>query len=147
MPSFNEKKTRDAIVQRMEKLTKDSVRKWGKMTPDQMVHHCNRSLEYLHGKFLIPFRGNGFTSSGFFKFMVLGVPLAFPKGKADTFQELLSDGTYNLEKEKSHFIHLVNEYDTIQRWPTSPFMGKMTKDDWGIMTYKHFDHHLRQFGL
>jgi Protein of unknown function (DUF1569) len=26
------------------------------------------------------------------------------------------------------------------------FFGKMTADDWGVLMYKHLDHHLRQFG-
>ena len=28
-----------------------------------------------------------------------------------------------------------------------PFFGALTPDDWGVLTYKHLDHHLRQFGL
>lgn len=27
------------------------------------------------------------------------------------------------------------------------FFGKMTPDQWAILTYKHLDHHLRQFGV
>lgn len=28
-----------------------------------------------------------------------------------------------------------------------PFFGKMTDDEWGILQYKHLDHHLRQFNV
>ncbi|MEK7381556.1 MAG: DUF1569 domain-containing protein [Gemmatimonadota bacterium] len=27
-----------------------------------------------------------------------------------------------------------------------PAFGSMTKSSWGILAYKHIDHHLRQFG-
>lgn len=26
------------------------------------------------------------------------------------------------------------------------FFGRLTPDEWGILMYKHLDHHLRQFG-
>jgi hypothetical protein len=31
-------------------------------------------------------------------------------------------------------------------WAAHPFFGNMSKTDWGRFAYKHFDHHLRQFG-
>jgi len=27
------------------------------------------------------------------------------------------------------------------------FFGRMTADEWGILMYKHIDHHLQQFGV
>jgi transposase InsO family protein len=27
------------------------------------------------------------------------------------------------------------------------FFGRMTPEEWAILTYKHLDHHLRQFGV
>jgi hypothetical protein len=27
------------------------------------------------------------------------------------------------------------------------FFGKLTQEQWGILIYKHLDHHLRQFGV
>ena len=29
---------------------------------------------------------------------------------------------------------------------THPFFGSMTRPSWGILAYRHFDHHFRQFG-
>jgi len=26
------------------------------------------------------------------------------------------------------------------------FLGRLSGEEWGIMMYKHLDHHLRQFG-
>jgi len=30
--------------------------------------------------------------------------------------------------------------------PAHPLFGPMTWREWGVVTYKHADHHLRQFG-
>ena len=28
-----------------------------------------------------------------------------------------------------------------------PFFGKMTAEEWGMLGYKHLDHHLKQFDV
>ena len=33
------------------------------------------------------------------------------------------------------------------RWPEHALMGPMSGRDWGVFVHKHFDHHLRQFGV
>jgi len=31
-------------------------------------------------------------------------------------------------------------------WPEHPAFGKLSRRAWGVLTYRHIDHHLRQFG-
>jgi hypothetical protein len=31
-------------------------------------------------------------------------------------------------------------------WPEHPLFGPLTGLEWGVFSYRHFDHHLRQFG-
>jgi hypothetical protein len=37
--------------------------------------------------------------------------------------------------------------DEIQEWPAHPAFGQLSRKDWGVLVYKHIDHHLRQFGV
>jgi hypothetical protein len=30
-------------------------------------------------------------------------------------------------------------------WPDHPYLGHMSGRDWSVFTWRHFDHHLRQF--
>ena len=51
---------------------------------------------------------------------------------------------------QSTFTSLVNELalradDSATRWPEHPFFGPLTRKDWGVLGYRHSDHHLRQF--
>jgi hypothetical protein len=51
---------------------------------------------------------------------------------------------------QSTFTSLVNELarradDSSTRWPEHPFFGPLTRKDWGVLGYRHSDHHLRQF--
>jgi hypothetical protein len=32
-------------------------------------------------------------------------------------------------------------------WPAHPFFGLLGPHAWGVLTRRHFDHHLRQFGV
>jgi hypothetical protein len=32
------------------------------------------------------------------------------------------------------------------RWPDHPAFGRLSSRAWGVLVYRHMDHHLRQFG-
>jgi hypothetical protein len=32
------------------------------------------------------------------------------------------------------------------KWPEHPAFGKLSPRAWGVLIYKHLDHHLKQFG-
>lgn len=54
----------------------------------------------------------------------------------------------DLEAEKLKWISLIRAYDRFHN-PAFIyyFLGKMTREQIGILAYKHTDHHLRQFGV
>lgn len=33
------------------------------------------------------------------------------------------------------------------RWGETPVFGALDRHEWGVLAHKHFDHHLRQFGV
>jgi hypothetical protein len=49
MKSLFEKSAVDEIVERLEKITPQSQRQWGKMNVDQMLAHCGNGLEMAMG--------------------------------------------------------------------------------------------------
>jgi hypothetical protein len=32
-------------------------------------------------------------------------------------------------------------------WPSHPFLGPLSGRQWGVFCVRHFDHHLKQFGV
>ena len=40
----------------------------------------------------------------------------------------------------------VREKEGEEDWPVSPVFGKLTRKDYGVLSYRHLDHHLTQFG-
>jgi hypothetical protein len=148
MKNLKDKASQQEIVERMSQLRSDSQRKWGLMSPDQMVYHCNRSMAYIMNEYSIPSNTN-FLKRLIFKPLALG-NMPFPQGKAQAFEEFKASGSYDLETEKKNFDVYLRKYaglDPAQELPPSPLIGKLSFSEWGRLHYKHFDHHLRQFGL
>ena len=52
------------------------------------------------------------------------------------------DDVAELERLLDRFAERADRDD----WPDHALFGPMTRRDWGFLCYKHFDHHLRQFG-
>jgi hypothetical protein len=54
----------------------------------------------------------------------------------------------DFEKEKTALIDLVNNFnETGIQSEQHPVFGKLNKHNWSKATWKHLDHHLRQFGV
>jgi hypothetical protein len=56
----------------------------------------------------------------------------------------------NFSKDFESLMHVLNDFaskDKSFSFSPHPAFGKMNRKEWGIMVYKHLDHHLRQFGV
>ena len=137
---------RAAFITRVNAITSESKAIWGKMTPDQVVHHLNRAMEFTLGDYSIPYTGNFMLS--LMKPLIIRLPMQ--KGKFETFAEMRADGQYDLEAEKKKFAELLDRYkskESMVPQPKSALLGNMTAQEWGLLDYTHTDHHLKQFGV
>ena len=81
------------------------------------------------------------------KHLILHV-VPFPKG-APTAPELLVPDTAPVDVLRSELVSLVERIGAGPReaeGPAHPLFGRLSFREWGVATYKHTDHHLRQFG-
>ncbi len=54
----------------------------------------------------------------------------------------------DFENDKNKWISNLDKYATYNTSEfVHPFFRKMTKEQVGLLAYKHADHHLRQFGV
>ena len=75
--------------------------------------------------------------------------LPWPKG-APTARELLERVPAEWEAEIAGLLALMEEAGMISRdfeWPEHPAFGRMSHRAWGVLGYRHLDHHFRQFGV
>jgi len=81
------------------------------------------------------------------KHLILYV-LPFPKG-APTATELKPSDAISFEEERAAVLELLERIGTGPHegaGPAHPLFGPLTWSEWGVVTYKHADHHLKQFG-
>ena len=147
MPRLHDSATRSAIKSRLQTLKPDARGRWGKMTVDQMMWHVNTGLEIALGRVkAAPAKAP--LPRPILRFAVLNLP--WPKGRAQTFPEMVATGTYDFEAERKRCARLLDEFaakELAGPWPDSPFLGPMSGGDHTRLQAKHVDHHLRQFGV
>ncbi|QEC43353.1 DUF1569 domain-containing protein [Pseudobacter ginsenosidimutans] len=141
----------EEIIQRINQLTPDSQRQWGKMSVDQMLAHCNVPYAYtFHPEnFKKP---GGFTKFILRTFVKKAVVSETPyKKNGRTAPEFIINGGRDFQKEKTKLIENIRKAQELgQQYfdgKENISFGKMTATEWNNMFYKHLDHHLSQFGV
>lgn len=139
----------EGIINRVQSLTPDSHRHWGRMDVAQMLAHCNTSMETALGMNTIKQVLIGKLIGGFFK---KGVLSEKPFGRnSPTDKSYIFKGDVPFEPEKERLVAAIRKfYEGGPAHCTTdahPFFGKFTPDEWAVFQWKHMDHHLRQFGV
>ncbi|HIB37014.1 DUF1569 domain-containing protein [Mesonia sp.] len=147
MKSLFDQDTHQEIKDRLQSLTPDSERKWGKMTVAQMLHHCQQPL--LIGLEKITIEKPPFIMGLIMKMVKSSLHNDKPWKKGlPTAKEFIVDTDKDFLKEKETLALLIDEFHqlkTKETWKPHPIFGKFTKEEWGKMQYKHLDHHFTQF--
>lgn len=149
MRSILNEDDRSAITNRVRSLSVSSTRRWGSMDVARMLHHLRLSALMALGELPVPSKSKRVFQVFPLKHLILYV-LPFPKG-APTAPELKADPDLaaSLEEERTALLELLERIGTGLRegvGPDHPLFGPLTWREWGVATYKHTDHHLKQFG-
>lgn len=135
------------IISRINKLSSQSQRKWGKMEVAQMLAHLQPAIRIAYGTH---------QPKGHFLFRLI---LPFFKSKLwdekPYKKSLPTDTTFvmtgtqkDFEREKTALLDLINQFsESSIVGERHPVFGKLTRENWSKATWKHIDHHLQQFGV
>lgn len=141
--------THSELLERLGKLTPDSQRQWGKMSPGQMMEHTARALEMATGRKPMQQAFLGKAIGWIFKGGFLSEK-PFPQN-SPTGPTLIIKDEPDFELTRTRLIELVNEFHGQGENGTDGnihgFFGRLRGKQWGETQYKHLDHHLRQFGV
>jgi len=148
MKSMWQPDARQALQQRIEQLTPTGRPEWGRMSAQQMVVHLTAAVQMATGERPVAHRQTPLRYP-VIKQLVLYV-LPFPRN-VPTAPELVVGSTPNawtrdvdaLRATMDRFVARGPEAP----WPAHPAFGRMSARQWGILVYRHVDHHLRQFGV
>jgi len=150
MKTIFDKTTRHELHQRIDQLQESNAAIWGKMTAAQMVRHFCIWDAWIQGKGHYNYR-HAFIGKLFGRMALKThtkddrpLPRNMPSGKFFAVKETVAGfGTL-----KRQWKALLDEYAHFSNDRfVHDFFGKMTREQIGIFVYKHYDHHLRQFGV
>ena len=139
---------RMAICQRIGSVTSASVPRWGRMDARAMLNHLRLSALMALGELPVANKSKRAFQVFPIKHLILYV-VPFPKG-APTAPELLVPDAASVDAIRSELVSLVERIGAGPRegdGPVHPLFGRLSFREWGVATYKHTDHHLRQFGV
>ena len=148
MPSFWEADAREDICRRVERLTPDAAAQWGKFTPSKMLAHLNDALRMASGDLPVAPRNTPLRFWPIKQLVIYVLP--FPKSVPTAPELLARCDVAELKIEQSAFRGLANRVaakSAGEAWPSHPAFGTLTHNAWGVLAWRHADHHLRQFGV
>ena len=156
MHSLTTAESRRLLLHRTAALRPDTPARWGSFTSPRMLAHLIQSLRMTCGELPIPPEAAPWVlRHAPLKHLLIYV-LPFPKGMS-TFPELLSrpameSGEISAAawaeelKVFAEALEAVGAMDPHGKWPDHGAFGPLTGREWGVLQYRHLDHHLRQFG-
>ncbi len=148
MNDLYNKEVNRIIIERIRKISSDSKAQWGKMDAAGMLFHCRQPLRVCFGEIILKRTLLGILFGKIAKKQVLdGKPI---KKGLPTDKNFKPKDNHDLETEKEALIKIVGRFaadgpEAISKEP-HPFFGLLTPEEWSILTWKHLDHHLTQFG-
>jgi hypothetical protein len=135
------------IIDRINRLTPVSKALWGKMNVSQMLAHLQLPIAIAFGthqpkgSLLLRLIGPLFKSK-------LWDEKPYSKSLPTDPTFIMTGADKDFEKEKNTLLEMVNRFsESTIAGERHPVFGKFTKENWSKATWKHLDHHLRQFGV
>ena len=151
MQNVFDAKDAQEYINRINNLTPETQRKWGKMSVNQVLAHLNVAydLTFMPEKFPKPSFIAKFLLSRFVKPKITNeIPY---KQSLPTSPAFIIADERNFEEEKAK---LIGNIQRVQQLGKEAFegkeninFGKMTAQGWNNMFAKHLNHHLEQFGV
>jgi hypothetical protein len=132
---------------RVQQLKTSNTPRWGKMTPLQMVAHLCDSLRMASGELEVAPKKVPLRYSPLKQIVLYWLPM--PKG-LPTAPELVArkPGDWSLEiAELRDQLNGLVQRGAEALAPAHPAFGRLSAKQWGVLIYRHMDHHLRQFGV
>lgn len=141
-----------SIINRIHQLSPQSQRQWGTMSIEQMMVHCSDQIRVCLGTKAFKNRSSWFTRN-VAKWIGMNLPLDLPKNMR-TFKEInptmgVMTATSTFEADKNLLLTEIQnmELKADDFKFVHPMLGKLSKSEVTKLTYKHLDHHLKQFGV
>lgn len=148
MASLWQESARQRLRERLAVLRPDAPPRWGKMNGPQMLAHVTDALRMATGDLAVAPGKLLLRYPPLKQLMVYVLPI--PKG-VPTARELLARiDQAQFGQEAAAFPEMLERFASRPAdapMPAHPAFGPLTRRAWGVLAYRHVDHHFRQFGV
>jgi len=149
MNSLLDETDRNDLLLRLETLQPAAARQWGKMDSAQMLAHLCAAMDDATGARPAKQSFLGKIVTPLIRSSIFG---AKPFGKnAPTDPTYVISDAHDFATERARLVALISRFAERgalgATGQTHPFFGTLSAEEWGKLTWKHIDHHLRQFGV
>ncbi len=115
--------------------------------PQMLAHLCDQMRHTLGDRPVAP--RSGPRRLPLVKHLVIYL-LPWPKGKIKGPEEAFVTPPGDWDEDLAMLEILVERFvkaGSRAEWPPHALFGRLSRRTWGRFCYRHFDHHLRQFGV
>ncbi len=157
MQSLLRSESRDALRNRSHSLRPNATARWGRFSAPQMLSHVIQSLRVMSGEIPMPAEPTPWLVRHAPVKHLLIYLLPFPKGLQTSpvlLERAAADPAAISEREwlaeLQAFAQLLDTIGTRASdrvWPSHAAFGSLTGREWGVLQFRHLDHHFRQFSL
>jgi hypothetical protein len=147
MKTMFDEQARGGILARAARVTADTRPLWGTMNAEMMLAHLVENLRMGLGETQVKSKRLPIRFTPLRQLIVYWLP--FPKG-APTAPELLPSDRRSVDVSKRELARLATAFGeraSRKDWPPHPAFGNLGRRGWGVLAWRHMDHHLRQFGV
>ncbi len=149
MPTMFDRTARAAMFARLDRLTPASERRWGGLTPEGMVFHLNAQMRNVLGEIEVkPRRTPPFFHWPLFHWLIIDSGMTWPKG-APTAPQYLSDSPGDIAPLVAQLKERVERMvanGEAKAATVHPAFGPLSGAQMGRLIWRHWNHHLTQFG-
>lgn len=137
------------MIARIDSLNNETKALWGKMNVSQMLAHCSVTYEMI---FTDKHKKPGFMLRLILKMLVKPTVVGTKpyKKSSQTAPAFIIADERDFEVEKGKLVAYIRQVQELGAdhfdGKESLSFGKLTKDEWNSMFYKHLDYHVGQFG-
>ena len=148
MKSLLDPESQSRLWSRFQQLRPDAPARWGQLTAPLMVTHLIDQMRYTLGEYSVTLLRGPLRVPPLKQAMMYWLP--WPKGRVKGSPEMFLTRPGAWDTDLATLGSLLDRFirdPARDAWPEHPAFGRMTHQSWGRFTHRHFDWHLRQFGV
>ena len=138
----------EECLRRIDRMSAAAAPRWGSMTAAQMLAHCAEVQEVMNGSRALS--GTPLAArllAPLIRRLVVGEK-PYPRN-ARTHPQYLQAGERDFERERARLLAALEAFRATEHGPPvrHALFGALSPGERGRASYKHLDHHLRQFAV